>query len=365
MIELESHRWQEFAGRSADALVEALGQLTRAHDGAMVDELGRLLLPCGDVSVASYAVVPHLVALATRLPVGQQIAYWSLVGHVTAWGDEVEAPPDVRDDFQVALARAAPAILECLRARPGKREDALALLQSLAAVRGSRKIARNLAGLESEAEELQEIAGGCPSCGNPIALRAHQGLWFASCDEAEGAGSTAVESMSAVKPNGSLDIQDFAPERMATSLPQAAVLAGQLTVGAEIRMLFGRVECPACSNLFCVLEELDGDFEARAAKIATSSARELALVVRARKELAIRDPGAALRTLREHARDFSHGSLVEEADSLWIEAYANNGEMVEARARAARFQRVYPASAHGERVRLALERIHSRDARSD
>jgi hypothetical protein len=81
---------------------------------------------------------------------------------------------------------------------------------------------------------------------------------------------------------------------------------------------------------------------------------ELSLIQRAE---AARHHGAqALQLLATHERLYPHGALAQEREVLAIELLFKNGEPQRARARAARFARTHPSSAHLPRVRALLER---------
>jgi hypothetical protein len=73
-------------------------------------------------------------------------------------------------------------------------------------------------------------------------------------------------------------------------------------------------------------------------------ARERSLIEVARTALTRNDAAAALRALRTHARQFPHGRLTEERESLAVQALVSVGEHAAARRRGSRFKRQYPTS---------------------
>lgn len=85
-----------------------------------------------------------------------------------------------------------------------------------------------------------------------------------------------------------------------------------------------------------------------------SLARELALVGRARTELAS-DPASALRALDEHARRFPDGKLAIERELLAVDALERLGRPADARARAARLLGRARGTIYEERVRSHLD----------
>ncbi len=82
---------------------------------------------------------------------------------------------------------------------------------------------------------------------------------------------------------------------------------------------------------------------------------ELRLLESARASLE-RDPAAALRATRAHARRFPNGALAEEREVLAIDAAWRLGERDRARQRAERFLARHGRSAHAEKVRQIVSR---------
>ena len=86
-------------------------------------------------------------------------------------------------------------------------------------------------------------------------------------------------------------------------------------------------------------------------------AEERALLEAARTSLAQNDSDAALLALDQHAGEFPDGVLVEERESLAVQALIAARRYDDARARAARFAARYPASIFLPVVNQALETI--------
>lgn len=93
-------------------------------------------------------------------------------------------------------------------------------------------------------------------------------------------------------------------------------------------------------------DEHDSDLEA-----------ERALVELARSAIARRDPQTALDTLARDARQFPRGQLVEEQQSLRVQALVQLGRYAEARRAAALFFKQFPSSMLSPVVSAALEAI--------
>jgi hypothetical protein len=86
-------------------------------------------------------------------------------------------------------------------------------------------------------------------------------------------------------------------------------------------------------------------------------ARERQIIDKARSALARRDADAALAAVAEHARSFPRGQLVEMREALAVQALVQGGRGPEARARAERFHRTFPASMYSPVVDSALSSI--------
>jgi hypothetical protein len=80
-------------------------------------------------------------------------------------------------------------------------------------------------------------------------------------------------------------------------------------------------------------------------------AAEVAYMRQARAAIDAGDPGAALRALDEHAREFAAGQMLEDRLRLRIEATCALGREEQARAQADEFLRDHPGSPHAARVR--------------
>jgi outer membrane protein assembly factor BamD (BamD/ComL family) len=86
-------------------------------------------------------------------------------------------------------------------------------------------------------------------------------------------------------------------------------------------------------------------------------AHERQIIDKARSALARRDPDAALAAVAEHARSFPKGQLVEMREALAVQALVQGGRGPEARARAERFHRSFPASMYSPVVDSAISSI--------
>ena len=87
-----------------------------------------------------------------------------------------------------------------------------------------------------------------------------------------------------------------------------------------------------------------------------SLASERVLIDTARSALLRQRNEQALDALKRHAREFPHGRLSEERDSLRVQALANLGEVDEAQVRASQFEKTYPTSLLWPMVEAAVEK---------
>jgi hypothetical protein len=83
-------------------------------------------------------------------------------------------------------------------------------------------------------------------------------------------------------------------------------------------------------------------------------AAEVALLDRARAELARGDTAAAARSLARHGREFAGGALVAEAQFLELRVLLRRGQRAQAAARARRFLERFPSSPLAPRVRALI-----------
>ncbi|MHB8877703.1 MAG: hypothetical protein ACYC8T_28770 [Myxococcaceae bacterium] len=84
---------------------------------------------------------------------------------------------------------------------------------------------------------------------------------------------------------------------------------------------------------------------------------ERSLIEMARTALTRRETEKALQVLREHGQRFPKGQLLEERESLLVQALVNAGQLDDARARAAEFRRRFPESMLLPAVEAALSSV--------
>jgi hypothetical protein len=146
------------------------------------------------------------------------------------------------------------------------------------------------------------------------------------------------------------------PGTLGTPVPIVTPLAPEPVRATPARGAAGRSSsrrAPAAELAAPVNEEL-GPAEQPAPPPAAELPSELSLIQQAE---AARHRGVqALQLLATHERLYPQGALAQEREVLAIELLLKIGKPDQARARAARFQRSHPSSAHLPRVRALLER---------
>jgi hypothetical protein len=143
------------------------------------------------------------------------------------------------------------------------------------------------------------------------------------------------------------------PASPGTPVPIVTPLASERVRAATGRAVAGRPpgrRAPAAALAAPVKEELGPSEPASPAELPS----ELSLIQQAE---AARDHAAqALQLLATHERLYPRGALAQEREVLAIELLLKIGKPDQARARAERFERSHPSSAHLPRVRALLAR---------
>ncbi|HEU5012365.1 MAG TPA: hypothetical protein VFT66_07465 [Roseiflexaceae bacterium] len=156
MLDLSSSVWAELrhAYGSASDIPNLLAELYDAPsqptwllqdwEAEPLASLGNALVHQGDVYPASYAALPHLVAIAAKQPSPNRIICLNLVGCI-AMGQQENGSPEIpnllQESYLAALNEAAEIILECLHV-DWPDDDYKVLLSALVAVRGHGSFAK-------------------------------------------------------------------------------------------------------------------------------------------------------------------------------------------------------------------------------
>jgi len=247
MLDLNSPRWRELrdAYGAAQDIPHALRELADRSSSGVWEKLWSALCHQGTVYSATYASIPHVVAIAERQSLPDQVDYWSFVGAVAAATRASAAPPDLRGDYEAALDRSAPWIMRLLASQPKDRSSVVYLLAAMAAVRGAGDLASLLEGIVDE-----ELTGRCPACSVDVRIEpTGEGVRIAAEDS-----ESWMEALE--PPAGAPTLTDIKPETCPTWLPQLAHASGHPDLARIIATLFGRARCPSCGDAFSLLEEL-------------------------------------------------------------------------------------------------------------
>ena len=175
MLELSSPRWGELrhAYGEASDIPELLEQAKTAPPSAGLRSepwfaLWSALCHQYDVYTASYAAVPHLVAIARMKPLAERVEAMALIGSIESCrhrDDMPSIPSDLEAGYFTALGETASLVLECLAADWGE-SDYRVLLGTLVIARGEYKLGSAIYELEEEVE--------CPGCEATFKARGYE-----------------------------------------------------------------------------------------------------------------------------------------------------------------------------------------------
>ncbi len=256
MLDLDSDRWKglSHAYGNAQDVPGMLRDLAAHPTDEVWERIWSSLCHQGDTYSASCAAVPHIVALAERLPLKEQVMYWAFVAAVAAdaGADGYKAPWDVQQGYREALSRSAPVILKALLAGPADESDAAYLLEALAAVRGCEVPARHLSSLL-----IMNDIHSCPRCEASLSFAgSDEGLLLCTEEDDSERKRTWVAATGGIPPSSPPEVKDLDPEKGSEWLPRLAAASGHPGLGRQIRMLFEPIACPECDGLFIPLREL-------------------------------------------------------------------------------------------------------------
>jgi hypothetical protein len=166
MLTLDDPRWRTLTayGNPADlpGLLRTLQQSTTPEQAAALTyAVSEYICHQYDVYSASYAVVPHLAALAAGRAPAEQVPVLALIGLIAALAQRQDAEPvpaDLRPAYEAALQQAGDLVLDNFR-RPCSHADFGALVGALAAIRGHAVLAIDLLDTLRNPREVQ-----CPVC---------------------------------------------------------------------------------------------------------------------------------------------------------------------------------------------------------
>jgi hypothetical protein len=250
MLHLESDRWSELqhAYGGADDVPILLRRLS-AGDAAVMDGLCARLCTQGRVFTASFALVPHLVAIAVATTDAELRAeILILVGSIRASPTEpsdLDLEADLEAAYEAALPRALRLALITLQQhiRP---EAAVHLLEAAASLNGYMTPGRVLSHFVDA-----EFCPPCPGCHRELYVWPDEvGLTTAAEDPVHVPTTRRVP----VVPGpvaGSAHAEEYA------WLMRFAGPAALSLIGERLSYLFGTAVCPACGVSFSLIGELE------------------------------------------------------------------------------------------------------------
>jgi hypothetical protein len=161
MLPLDSPRWSELthAYGTASDIPALLKNLKTAppptgYQSEPWFSLWSALCHQNDVYTASYAAVPHVVALAADMLRGERLEHLHFIASVEAFRHRGNAPPvpaDLEGSYAASTGQAAALILDCLES-DWDEDEYKVLLGALAVVRGQYKLGAAIFELEEEIE---------------------------------------------------------------------------------------------------------------------------------------------------------------------------------------------------------------------
>jgi hypothetical protein len=171
MLELESPKWRNLshAYGGASDIPQLIKQLKTAPPPS--DEksepwfsLWGSLCYQNDVYTASYAAIPHIVAVAETKPVKHRLEFFSFIGAVEAYRHRKGAPPIppfLEEGYFSAIEQAAVLIRDSLVA-DWDEEEMIVLLGAYSIMRGHPRLGNAIIFLPEEST--------CPECEAPVPL---------------------------------------------------------------------------------------------------------------------------------------------------------------------------------------------------
>jgi hypothetical protein len=174
MLALDSPRWGELthAYGGASDVPELLRNLKTAppptdYRSEPWFTLWSALCHQNDVYTASYAAIPHIVALAADKQRAARLEHVHFIASVEAFRHRENAPPmpaDLESGYAASIARAASLVLDCLESDWDESEYKV-LLGALAVMRGQYKLGAAIFELEEEIE--------CSACESILSTRGY------------------------------------------------------------------------------------------------------------------------------------------------------------------------------------------------
>jgi hypothetical protein len=174
MLDLNSPMWknlQHAYGNAADipALLEQLitAGPQKEYDSEPWFSLWSALCHQYDVYSASFAALPHIIAISGKRPASERLDYLYLAASIEAFRhlyDAPRIPAELQEAYELAIEQASKLILECLE-KDWKEADYRILLGGLAIFKGYQALGNALFELDRETE--------CPNCQTAFPTRGY------------------------------------------------------------------------------------------------------------------------------------------------------------------------------------------------
>jgi hypothetical protein len=250
VLALASDRWAELehAYGRADNIPLFLGRLA-AGDATVLDDLFGSLCQQSRVYTASFATVPHLVAIANTTADAELRAHILIVvGSIRANGTEprdVDLEADLESAYEAALPRALRLALVTLQQRIHP-ETAVRLLEAAAALNGYVTAGRVLSHFVDAA-----FCPPCPGCGRELFVWPDEvGLTVAAEDPVHVPDTRRLP----VAPGPVSGTRHASQHAWLLRVAGPAALS---LIGGRLSYLFGTADCPACGRRFSLIDELE------------------------------------------------------------------------------------------------------------
>ena len=165
MLDLRSPRWKELsqAYGSAENIPGLLAQLRTAapkkdYRSEPWFSLWSSLCHQGDIYTASYAAVPHFVALGPERPISERTDFLLIVAKIEAMRHAKRAPrmpADLKRSYEDAVRAGVPLAMSCME-RDWPEDDYRVVLGALAIFRGHIALGNMLLDFDGDCQ--------CPNC---------------------------------------------------------------------------------------------------------------------------------------------------------------------------------------------------------
>lgn len=247
LLSLDDPRWSALhhAYGAADDVPRMLRALARGEDRRETtkpregpwDAIWSALCHQGDVYTATYAALPHVVAIGTQRPAVEQPMFWGFAAAVAISSHRASMPTDLRAAYDVSVRDAERSATACL-VRGISPDAARTLLWAISGLRGWRAVARAVEGLGDE-----ELAPKCPKCTRRLYVSLGA-LPFIVADE---------DPVGRKKGNRSPLVPRI-PRTEIVSLAQLARAAALYALADKLVALDADVTCPACAHTFSLVD---------------------------------------------------------------------------------------------------------------